>query len=258
VPPDDPHAGPPDPEQDPDAALEALASDDLPAGRSRRRLARAALEGLRQARRTARIGVGLAALALLAAVALAVFTLTRESDTQTRVAEGGDDAGAIVAGARPATVLVRARGVGGASFGSGVVIDADEGLVLTNFHVIGSGGDIEAGRPGRLEPATVRGAAPCDDLALLEVEGLGRLRGAGAGRPGRDRSGRPGRGPRLPGERLGRQLADHDRRRGYRRFGPPCGCRRQTRRAFSTCCRLTRRSTRATPAGRSWARTASS
>lgn len=172
MPPDDPHAGPPDPEQDPDAALEALASDDLPAGRSRRRLARAALEGLRQARRTARIGVGLAALALLAAVALAVFTLTRESDTQTRVAEGGDDAGAIVAGARPATVLVRARGVGGASFGSGVVIDADEGLVLTNFHVIGSGGDIEAGRPGRLEPATVRGAAPCDDLALLEVEGL--------------------------------------------------------------------------------------
>ncbi|MDQ5834182.1 MAG: S1C family serine protease [Actinomycetota bacterium] len=175
MPPDESHAGPPDPEQDPDAALEALASDDLPAGRSRRRLARAALEGLREARRTARIGVGLAALALLAAVALAVFTLTRDGDIQTRVAEGGDDAGAIVAGARPATVLVRARGVGGTSFGSGVVIDADEGLVLTNFHVIGSGGDIEAGRPSRLQPAMVRGAAPCDDLALLEVEGLERF-----------------------------------------------------------------------------------
>jgi S1-C subfamily serine protease len=119
--------------------------------------------------------VGLAAIALLVAVGLAVLTLTRDGDTRTRVAEGGDDAGAIVAAARPATVLVHARGVGGVSFGSGVVIDADEGLVLTNFHVIGSGGDIEAGRPGRLERATVRGAAPCDDLALLEVEGLESL-----------------------------------------------------------------------------------
>jgi putative serine protease PepD len=172
VSPDESHAGPPDPEQDPDAALEALASDDVPAGRSRRRLARAALEGLRRARRTARIAVGLAALALVAAVALAVIMLTRETDTRTSVAGGGGDAAAIVASARPATVLVRARGAAGTSFGSGVVIDAADGLVLTNFHVIGSGGEIGAGRPGRLEPATVRAAAPCDDLALLEVDDL--------------------------------------------------------------------------------------
>lgn len=165
-------AAPPDPEQDPDAALEALASDDVPAGRSRRRLARAALEGLRQARRTARVGVGLAALALIAAVSLAIFTLTRDEDTRTTVGEGGDDAAAIVASARPATVLVRARGRAGTSFGSGVVIDAAEGLVLTNFHVIGGGGEIEVGRPGRLQQASVRGAAPCDDLALLEAEEL--------------------------------------------------------------------------------------
>ena len=170
--PDESHAGAPDPEQDPDAALEALASDDVAAGRSRRRLARAALEGLRQARRTARIGVGLAVLALLTAVALAVFTLTREADNQPTVAEGGGDAASVVASARPATVLVRARGAAGTSSGSGVVIDAADGLVLTNFHVIGSGGDVEAGSPGRLEPAKVRGAAPCDDLALLEVEDL--------------------------------------------------------------------------------------
>ena len=172
VSPDEPHAGPPDPEQDPDAALQALATGDVSSGRSRRRLARAALEGLRQARRTARLGVGLAALALIVAVALGVFTLTRGDDAQTRVAGESEGAGAIVAAARPATVLVRSRGVAGTSLGSGVVVDAAERLVLTNFHVIGSGGQIEAGRPGRLEPASVRGAAPCDDLALLEVDSL--------------------------------------------------------------------------------------
>ncbi len=83
--PDEPHAGPPDPEKDPDAALQALATGDVSSGRSRRRLAQAALEGLRQARRTARLGVGLAVLALVVAVALAVFTLTRSDDTQTGV-----------------------------------------------------------------------------------------------------------------------------------------------------------------------------
>jgi S1-C subfamily serine protease len=170
VPPDRPHAGQPDPEQDPDAALEALATDAVPAGRSRRRLARAALEGLRQARRTARWGMALAALALAIAVGLAIVTLT--GDGESSVAGGGGDTAAIVAAGRPATVLVRARGVVGTSLGSGVVVDAAEGLVLTNFHVIGAGGDIEAGSPGELEPASVRAAAPCDDLALLEVDGL--------------------------------------------------------------------------------------
>jgi S1-C subfamily serine protease len=62
--------------------------------------------------------------------------------------------------------------MGGTSFGSGVVVDAGEGLVLTNFHVIGIGGELAAGRPGRLAPASVRAAAPCDDLVLLEVDGL--------------------------------------------------------------------------------------
>ena len=175
--PDESHDGAPDPEQDPDAALEALASGDLPAGRSRRRLARAAREGLRQARRTARIGLGVAVLALVAVLGMAVWTLTRDDDgTEAGQAARGDDAAAIVAAARPATVLVRARSAAGTSFGSGVVIDAAEGLVLTNFHVIGGGGDIEVGRPGRLARASVRGAAPCDDLALLEVESLGGLK----------------------------------------------------------------------------------
>jgi S1-C subfamily serine protease len=50
------------------------------------------------------------------------------------------------------------------------VIDVDERLVLTNFHVVGLGGEVQVGRPGELEEASMRAAAPCEDLALLEVD----------------------------------------------------------------------------------------
>ena len=154
----------------PDEALAALAEGEVPPSPARRRrFGRAALEGLRRARRTARIGIGLAALALVAAVALGIAALTGEEDGG---APSGPDAESIAAAGRPATVFVRASGLGQESFGSGVVVDADEGLVLTNFHVVGLGEDVQAGRPDDLEDATVLAAAPCDDLALLEVEGL--------------------------------------------------------------------------------------
>ena len=155
---------------DPDEVLAALAEGEVPPSPARRRrFGRAALEGLRSARRTARIGIGLAAVALVAAVALGIAALTGDED-----GGGGSapDAESITAAGRPATVFVHASGLGQESFGSGVVVDADEGLVLTNFHVVGLGEDVEAGRPGDLDDAEVRAAAPCDDLALLEVEGL--------------------------------------------------------------------------------------
>jgi S1-C subfamily serine protease len=157
------------PEDDPDAVLAALAEGEVPPSPARRRrFGRAALEGLRQARRTARIGLALAAVALAAAAALAVVALTGD-DEDDRASAG---ARAMVEAGRPATVFVRAEALGQPSLGSGVVIDRDEGLVLTNFHVVGLGGEVEAGRPGDLEEAEVRAAAPCEDLALLEVDGL--------------------------------------------------------------------------------------
>jgi pSer/pThr/pTyr-binding forkhead associated (FHA) protein len=52
---------PPVPEDDPDAVLAALAEGEVPESPvRRRRFGRAALEGVRRARRTARIGLGLA------------------------------------------------------------------------------------------------------------------------------------------------------------------------------------------------------
>jgi S1-C subfamily serine protease len=171
-----------DPEEDPEAALEALAEGQAPETPARRRrLARAALYGLRDARRSARIGMGLAAVALAVALGIGVLALTRGSEEEG--AGGGaavtDD---IVAGARPGTIYIRSRGLGQEAIGTGVVIDADEGLVLTNFHVVSLGDDLQAGTPDGLDDAEVRAAAPCEDLALLEVEGLDGRRAIPLGR----------------------------------------------------------------------------
>ena len=54
--------------------------------------------------------------------------------------------------------------------GSGIVLSAD-GLVLTNAHVIGSVGDITVVlSDGSEHPATLVGASPDDDLAVIQVQ----------------------------------------------------------------------------------------
>jgi S1-C subfamily serine protease len=53
--------------------------------------------------------------------------------------------------------------------GSGVVIDGD-GYVMTNYHVIADGSQIQVGlSDGRRVPATVVGTDPLTDLALLKI-----------------------------------------------------------------------------------------
>src|SRR5829696_4890043 len=160
------------PEEDPEAALEALAEGSAAESPARRRrLARAALFAVRDARRSARIGIGLGAAALLLAIGVGVLALSRtgDDDEPAPAAAVTED---IVARARPGTVFIRVRGVGHEASGTGVIIDAAKGLVLTNFHVIALGPDLQAGTPARLDDAEVRAAAPCEDLALLHVEGL--------------------------------------------------------------------------------------
>jgi len=175
------------PEDDPEAALEALAEERAPESPARRRrLARAALYGFRDARRSARIGIAVAAAALAVAIAVGVLALTRDGDGDGDAGRGAPGGGAAavpsegptavtsetVATARRGTVYIRSRALNQKLTGTGVVIDARRGLVLTNFHVVALGGDIQAGRPNRLDDAQIEAAAPCDDLALLKVEGL--------------------------------------------------------------------------------------
>ena len=176
------------PEEDPEAALEALAEGPAPESPARRRrLARAALYGFRDVRRTARIGIAVAAAALAVAIAVGALALTRDGDGD---GDGGGNAGGgggaapvpsggasavtaeTVARARGGTIYVRVRALNQQATGTGVLIDARRGLVLTNFHVVALGSDVQAGRPNRLDDASIEAAAPCEDLALLKVRGL--------------------------------------------------------------------------------------
>ena len=64
----------------------------------------------------------------------------------------------------------RSAEVGGA--GSGVIVDADNGYILTNHHVVGDADEIEVGlMDGRTLDAEIVGSDAATDIALLKVEG---------------------------------------------------------------------------------------
>ncbi|HEX6652255.1 MAG TPA: hypothetical protein VF072_05890, partial [Thermoleophilaceae bacterium] len=134
------------PEEDPEAALEELAEGSAPESPARRRrLARAALYGFRDARRSARIGIAVAAVALAVALAVGAVALTRDGGGGDDLGGGSTGAGGTsggsgrdsrratgvtaetVAKARAGTLYVRARGLNRQSTGTGVLIDARRG-----------------------------------------------------------------------------------------------------------------------------------
>lgn len=62
------------------------------------------------------------------------------------------------------------------SLGSGVIVDGKKGLVLTNAHVIAGGDEVMVHLlDGREFPATVKGAEPDFDIAVLEIRGARHL-----------------------------------------------------------------------------------
>ncbi|MFI5493727.1 S1C family serine protease [Actinoplanes sp. NPDC051859] len=90
-------------------------------------------------------------------------------------AAGEADLAAVAAKVSPSIVTVLLDGRGGSSLGSGVVLRAD-GLVLTNNHVIESGGTVSVRlSDGRTVPADVVAADPTHDLALVQATGLSGL-----------------------------------------------------------------------------------
>jgi S1-C subfamily serine protease len=119
------------------------------------------------------VALGAAALAL-AAVA---FVL---------VAGGaGDDRSVpdVVKRLAPSTLLVEAlRGDRRTATGSGWVLDAKRGLVVTAAHVVNEGTRYRLAIDGQVRPATLVGNAPCEDLALLRVSGAAGLRDAPLGK----------------------------------------------------------------------------
>lgn len=59
--------------------------------------------------------------------------------------------------------------------GTGWVYDADDGLIVTNYHVVGVGTTFTVGVGPDRRSATLVGAAPCDDLAVLRVDRIDDL-----------------------------------------------------------------------------------
>jgi S1-C subfamily serine protease len=114
-----------------------------------------------------------ALLAALGAAAVAagvlVLVLTRG---------GGEDldVAALVRRAAPQTVNITAAAHDQAEGGSGWVLDADRGLVVTNFHVVNGGERFEVGVNDAPRSARLVAAAPCDDLAMLRVDDTSGLR----------------------------------------------------------------------------------
>jgi S1-C subfamily serine protease len=126
----------------------------------------------RGARRATWAALGAAALALVAVVVVLV-------------AGGGDDdeVPRVVRELAPATVLVEAlRGERRTATGSGWVLDARAGLVVTAGHVINEGERYRVGAGGEGRAAELVAAAPCEDLALLRVRGAAGLRSAPMGK----------------------------------------------------------------------------
>jgi S1-C subfamily serine protease len=117
----------------------------------------------RRLRERITLATGLAAAAGLAAIAAVVILLAARGDEEPSTS-------AIVADARARTVLIDAKTTRGKSGGSGFVLDAEEGLVVTNFHVVNAAEKLSVGLDGDTRDATLYSAAPCEDLALLKVE----------------------------------------------------------------------------------------
>ena len=103
----------------------------------------------------AALGIALAAVAGLGAVVL----LGRGNQVQD-----------AVAAIEPSTVLVVPERDGRPNGnGSGWVLDAHAGLIVTNAHVVNDGTTFKVSVARQLEPAKLVAVAPCDDLAVLKV-----------------------------------------------------------------------------------------
>ena len=110
----------------------------------------------------AAVAVGIAAAAVVLAVSGA-FGGGEKSPREATIPE-------IVDAVRPSTVVVNALVDGEqAAGGTGWVLDAGQGLIVTNQHVTNEGTSFSIGVAGEQRPATLVGAAPCEDLSLLQV-----------------------------------------------------------------------------------------
>ena len=117
--------------------------------------------------RRTKIAVGLGAAALGVVVLIAVLAIAGV------FSGGGDDeptTAEIVDDLRPSTALIfNVQNGDKTGIGTGWVLNADEGLIVTNAHVTNSGDSFTAAVNGEEQPAELVGMAQCEDLAVLRV-----------------------------------------------------------------------------------------
>jgi S1-C subfamily serine protease len=84
---------------------------------------------------------------------------------------GKPDSSEIVTAVRPATVdvLISQTGQGVIAGGTGWVLDADRGLIVSNNHVINGADEVQVVVDGQKRQAQVVGAAPCQDMSVIRV-----------------------------------------------------------------------------------------
>ena len=100
---------------------------------------------------------------------------TASTPTGTASVTDGNNLAAVAAKVEPSIVTVLVDGNRESALGSGVILTAD-GLVLTNNHVIASGGTVSVRlADGRTVPARVVAADTTHDLALVRAGGVSGL-----------------------------------------------------------------------------------
>ena len=126
--------------------------------------------GRRRGRRPGRrsLVVGAAAVVAVAALGLVAVIVTGGSDDD---APTEMDAAAVTDSSERGVLQVQAEIDGQVlGTGSGWVHDVEAGLIVTNFHVVGIGTEFSVGVGPDRRTASLVGAAPCDDLAVLRVD----------------------------------------------------------------------------------------
>jgi putative serine protease PepD len=97
---------------------------------------------------------------------------TTTAPISTATVTDGNALAAVAAKLSPSVVTVLIDGADESALGSGVVLNAD-GLILTNNHVIASGGTVSVRlSTGRTVPARVVATDTTHDLALVQATGL--------------------------------------------------------------------------------------
>ena len=124
---------------------------------------------------------GGAAVGVSAAEDTTISALPTTTDTRTVVSPSDTQTvAAIAAAVIPSVVTIEVTGASGSGLGSGVIIGED-GLILTNNHVVAGAAPATMTvefSDGRRTPATLVGADPSTDLAVIRVTGVTGLQAA--------------------------------------------------------------------------------